>query len=287
MTNSIFDVYGAPVLAILFVLLFVLESNYQLRKRVQGRWKRVIINFVVSIPAFLLLRLMLIPVMVWLAMKNQSWHIGLNYLFDATPLIEGAIAFMLLDYSNYLWHILLHKLPILWRFHLVHHCDLDLDVTTAFRFHFGELVGSVLFRGAAVVLIGAGPVAVLIYEIAFEAATQFHHSNLKMPFRLERMLNFFVVTPRMHGIHHSIVKQQTDSNYAIVFSVWDRIHRTVRLNVDQDKIITGVPSYADESELTIGRLFKLPFTKIRPWPPIRHNASGNEREKKEPRDSIR
>ncbi|PPL04333.1 sterol desaturase family protein [Parapedobacter indicus] len=284
MIRSIFDVYGAPVLVIFFVLLFFLESNYQLRKRVQGRWKRIIINFIVSIPAFLLLRLMLIPAMVWLAVKNQSWHIGLNQLFDAAPLIEGAIAFLLLDYSNYLWHILLHKLPVLWRFHLVHHCDLDLDITTAFRFHFGELVGSVLFRGAAVVLIGASPVAVLIYEIAFEAATQFHHSNLKMPFRLEKTLNFLVVTPRMHGIHHSVVKRETDSNYAIVFSVWDRIHRTVRLNVPQNRIITGVPSYADESELTIGRLFKLPFTKIRPWPSVGHGASGDE--KKENRNQL-
>lgn len=282
MIKSIFDVYGVPVLVILFVLLFALESKYQLRRRVQGRWKRVVINFVVSIPAFLLLRLLLIPVMVWLAMKNQSWQFGLNYLYDMDPMVEGAIAFLLLDYSNYLWHILLHKLPILWRFHLVHHCDLDLDITTAFRFHFGELVGSVFFRGAAVVLIGASPLAVLIYEIAFEAATQFHHSNLKMPFRLEKVLNFFVVTPRMHGIHHSIVKQETDSNYAIVLSVWDRLHRTVRLNVHQERIVTGVPSYADAHELTIGRLFKLPFTKIRPWP-----SAGNGSSEKESRGLLK
>ncbi|MFC7524235.1 sterol desaturase family protein [Parapedobacter sp. GCM10030251] len=282
MINSIFDAYGAPLLALFFGLLFVLESKYQLRKRVQGRWKRVIINFVVSVPAFLLLRLMLIPVMVWLAVKNQSWQFGLNYLYTIAPVAEGAIAFLLLDYSNYLWHILLHKLPVLWRFHLVHHCDLDLDITTAFRFHFGELVGSVIFRGAAVVLIGAGPLVVLIYEIAFEAATQFHHSNLKMPFQFERMLNFFVVTPRMHGIHHSMVKRETDSNYAIIFSIWDRIHRTVRLNVHQDRIITGVPSYADAHELTIGRLFKLPFTKIRPWP-----NTGNGSSREEDRDRLK
>lgn len=282
MIRSIFDAYGAPVLAVLFVLLFVLESKYQLRKRVQGRWKRVVINFVVSIPAFLLLRLLLIPVMVWLAVKNQSWQLGLNYLYDIAPIAEGAIAFLLLDYSNYLWHILLHKLPILWRFHLVHHCDLDLDITTAFRFHFGELVGSVIFRGAAVVLIGASPLVVLIYEIAFEAATQFHHSNLKMPFRLEKMLNFVVVTPRMHGIHHSMVKRETDSNYAIIFSIWDRLHRTVRLNVRQDRIITGVPSYADAHELTVGRLFKLPFTKIRPW-----TNAGNGSSREGDRDRLK
>lgn len=265
MIKSIFDSYGTPILLAIFIILFLLESRFQLRKRVQGRWKRVVINFMVSIPAFLLLRILFIPAMVWLAIKNQSWHIGLNYLLEVPAVIKMIIAFLLLDYSNYLWHILLHKLPILWRFHLVHHCDLDLDITTAFRFHFGEMIGSVVFRGAAIVLIGASPLMVLIYEIAFEAATQFHHSNIKMPFRLERTMNLLIVTPRMHGIHHSVIKNETDSNYSIIFSFWDRIHRTVKLNIPQNEIVTGVPAYADEKELTIGKLLKLPFTEIRPW----------------------
>src|ERR1051325_219983 len=190
MIKSIFDTYGTPILVTVFIILFLLESEFQLRKRVQRRYKRIFINFIVSIPAFALLRILFIPGMVWLAAKNQCWHFGLNYLYNASPAIKIIIAFLLLDYSNYLWHILLHKMPILWRFHLVHHTDLDLDVTTAFRFHFGELIGSVIFRGAAVLLIGALPATVLIYEIAFEAATQFHHSNTKLPFRLERILNF-------------------------------------------------------------------------------------------------
>jgi sterol desaturase/sphingolipid hydroxylase (fatty acid hydroxylase superfamily) len=265
MIKSIFDTYGTPILISIFVILFLLESRFQLRKRVQSRWKRVFINFVVSIPAFALLRLLFIPVMVWLAAQNQSWQLGLNYLFGAPVVIKAVISFFLLDYSNYIWHILLHKLPILWRFHLVHHTDLDLDLTTAFRFHFGEMIWSVLFRGAAVVLIGASPVLVLVYEIVFEAATQFHHSNWKLPFKLEKVLNYMVVTPRMHGIHHSMIKSETDSNYAVIFSFWDRIHNTVRLNIHQNDIVTGVPAYADERELTVGKLLILPFTSIRKW----------------------
>src|SRR5436190_8173699 len=182
--------------------------------------------------------------MVWLAIKNESWKIGINYLYSASPAIKFVMAFLLLDYSNYIWHILLHKMPVLWRFHLVHHTDLVVDVTTAFRFHFGEMIGSVIFRGASVLLIGASPLIVLIYEIAFEAATQFHHSNMKLPFRVEKKLNYLIVTPRMHGIHHSMIKRQTDSNYSIIFSFWDRLHRTVRLNVYQNEIVTGVPIYA-------------------------------------------
>jgi len=265
MIKTIFDSYGAPILIGLFIILFIVESKFQLRKRVQSRLKRMIINFIVSIPAFALLRLLFIPAMVWLAVKNQQWLFGLNYLYDLPTWIEAVIAFILLDYSNYIWHILLHKLPFMWRFHLVHHTDLDLDITTAFRFHFGEMIASVLFRGAAVILIGVSPAIVLIYEIAFEAATQFHHSNTKLPFRLEKALNTLIVTPRMHGIHHSMIKKETDSNYSIIFSFWDRMHKTVRLNINQNQIVTGVPAYADEKELTIGNLLKMPFLKIREW----------------------
>jgi sterol desaturase/sphingolipid hydroxylase (fatty acid hydroxylase superfamily) len=265
MIKSIFDTYGTPTLIALFVILFFLESKFQLRKRVQGRWKRIFINFIVSLPACALLRVLLIPAMVWLAVQNQSWQFGLNYLFEAPASFKAVVGFLLLDYSNYIWHILLHKLPILWRFHLVHHTDLDLDVSTAFRFHFGEMIGSIFFRGAAIILIGVTPVLVLVYEIVFEAATQFHHSNTKLPFRLEKLLNFLIVTPRMHGIHHSMIKSETDSNYSVIFSVWDRIHKTVRLNIHQNEIVTGVPSYADEKELTIGALLKMPFVSIRKW----------------------
>jgi sterol desaturase/sphingolipid hydroxylase (fatty acid hydroxylase superfamily) len=265
MIKNIYDTYGTPILVIVFIILFIIESKFQLRKRVQNRWKRILINFVVSIPSFALLRLLFIPLMVWLAYKNEEWKFGLNYLFDAPAWLKAAIAFLLLDYTNYLWHIVLHKLPLMWRFHLVHHTDLDLDITTSFRFHFGELIGSVFFRGASVILIGISPLMVLIYEIAFEAANQFQHSNMKLPFRFEKILNKILVTPRMHGIHHSNKKIETDSNFSIVFSFWDRIHNTIRLNIRQDDITTGVPFYRDEKELTSGNLLKLPFTKIREW----------------------
>ena len=265
MVKNIFDLYGSPILIGLFIIFYILETKFQLRKRVQGKWKRIVINLIVSIPAFVLLRLLFIPAIIWLASKNEQWQFGLNYLFDVPRWVHFIVSFVLLDYSNYIWHILLHKLPFMWRFHLVHHSDLDLDITTAFRFHFGELIGSIFFRGAAVVLIGASPLLIIIYEIVFEAATQFHHSNTKLPFRFEKILNYVVVTPRMHGIHHSMIKKEADSNYSVIFSFWDRLHKTVRLNIKQNEIVTGVPHYSDEKELTIGNLLKMPFTKIREW----------------------
>jgi len=265
MIKAIFDSYGIPILLGMFIILMIAETRWILRKRVQDRWKRVVINAIVSLPAFALLRVLFIPAVVWLAVENQDWQLGLNYITPFPEWIEGGIAFMLLDYSNYLWHILLHKLPLFWRFHLVHHTDLDLDITTSFRFHFGEMIASLFYRGAVVILLGVSPVMVLIYEIVFEAATQFHHSNIKLPFGLERLLSKLIVTPRMHGIHHSMIRSETDSNYSIIFSFWDRLHRTVRLNIHQSEIVTGVPSYPDERELTVGRLLKIPFTKIRGW----------------------
>lgn len=270
-----FDYKAVPLLAVAFAVLFVAETKYRLRKRTQSRLKRIVTNSAVSLPAFSLLRFLLLPVMVKLAMMNRKNQLGLNYRFKAHPLLQGAVAFLLLDYSNYLWHVIMHKLPLMWRFHLVHHSDLDLDITTAFRFHFGEMIGSVIYRGATVFLIGASPLQVLFYEAVFEGATQFHHTNMKLPYRVEKILSKVIVTPRMHGIHHSMVKQETDSNYSVIFSWWDRLHNTLRLNVPQDLVVIGVPSYSNAQEQTIPFLWKLPFTQIRPW-----NATSEREEMK-------
>ena len=265
LSDEIMDKKGLPILIGIFVLLFIMESVSQLRARKENRIKRAIINSGVAIPGFIALRLLLLPAMVWIAYKNQEWKIGLNYLYEFDVWVEGTIAFLLLDYTNYLWHVLNHRVSWLWRFHIVHHTDIDLDVTTAIRFHAGEMIWSVFYRGFAVFILGVSPLLVLVYEIVFEAATQFHHSNWKLPFRLEKFLNKFIVTPRMHGIHHSIVRHETDSNYSVIFSFWDRIHRTINLGIAQNQIITGVPVYSNPKELTIRYLLKLPFTNIREW----------------------
>lgn len=263
--HEIFDWIGIPVLVSVFIILYFVQQKFPLRKKVQSIWKRSIINNVISIPSFLLLRFMFLPVMIWLTIRNESWHFGLNYLYKLPVWIEFAIAFLIFDYTNYLWHILNHRIPLLWRFHLVHHTDLDLDVHTAIRFHFGELIGSLFFRGTFVLLSGASPLVVVIYEIIFEGATLFHHSNTKLPLPFEKGLNKLIVTPRMHGIHHSEIKEETDSNFSVIFSFWDRIHQTIRLQIHQDMVKIGMPSYKKENELTIFNLLMLPFKKIRPW----------------------
>lgn len=263
--NRVFDKKGTPVLTVVFLIFFIAESRRQLRKRTQSRMKRATINSIVAIPSFSLLRFVMLPVMIFLATKNKNLKCGLNYHYKASPFLKSLIAFLIMDYTNYLWHVMNHKIPFLWRFHLVHHTDLDLDITTAFRFHFGELIGSVFYRGGFVFLSGASPLAVLLYEILFEAETQFHHSNYKLPQTFESRLNQLIVTPGMHGIHHSNIKRETDSNYSVIFSLWDRIHNTLDLQKPQEQIVIGVPSYSNPAELSSNFLLKLPFTPIRPW----------------------
>lgn len=143
---------------------------------------------------------------------------------------------------------------------------------------------SVFFRAGVVLVIGADPLAVLIYEIFFEAANNFHHSNLRLPFRLEKNLVWIIVTPRMHGIHHSIVKRETDSNFCIIFTFWDRIHNTIRLNITQKQVNIGVPAYRDRNSLKAKDLLLMPFQKQRPWKlpdetiPERVNSGGSRSE---------
>jgi sterol desaturase/sphingolipid hydroxylase (fatty acid hydroxylase superfamily) len=155
--------------------------------------------------------------------------------------------------------LLNHKISFLWRFHNVHHIDPDLDVSTAFRFHLGEVGLSAIIRVLQVTLIGMSVETYLVYELAFTANTIFHHSNVRLPIRVERWLNLILVTPRMHGIHHSQIEQETNSNYSVVLPWWDRLHRSLRLNVPQDRIKIGVPAYARPEDNTLWSVLLLPF----------------------------
>lgn len=206
----------------------------------------------------------LIPVVVWIASWAQQSHFGLLYLLPISSAVRAFLALLLLDYAVYVWHWLNHVVPFLWRFHSVHHTDLDLDVSTAFRFHFVEMLLSVIYRSAQVALIGVGPLAALVYEMVMEGATEFHHSNWRLPIGWERALNRVVVTPRMHGIHHSIVERETNSNWSVIFSWWDHLHRTLRLNVPQGALSMGLPAYRDSRDLTFFSLLAMPFRRQRP-----------------------
>src|SRR3954463_5472354 len=159
--------------------------------------------------------------------------------------------------------MLTHRVPALWRFHQVHHCDLDMDASTALRFHFAEMAISVPYRAAQVALIGVAPRPLSIWQTFLFVSILFHHSNLRLPLWLERRLAPLIVTPRMHGIHHSIIEEETNSNWSSGLTLWDRLHGTLRLDVPQSEIEIGVAAYRDPEQVTVPRLVEMPFVEQR------------------------
>lgn len=259
------DSWGAPLLAFVFATLLWLQWKHPLRLQKFALPRRIGRNLLFSLPSFLTLRLVLLPIPLAVAAWAAHNNFGLLHLFHLPLPMEVACGVLAMDYAYYWWHVATHRVGFLWRFHNVHHTDLDMDVSTATRFHAGELGLSVGFRVAVVALVGIAPLALIVFEIAFEACGQFHHSNWRLNPRFETLLNRILVSPRMHGIHHSIVLDEADSNWGTIFSWWDKIHRTKRLDIAQNEITIGVPAFRDEEELNLKQLFLLPFAPLRPW----------------------
>jgi sterol desaturase/sphingolipid hydroxylase (fatty acid hydroxylase superfamily) len=249
-------------------LLVWFERRRPLRRAVESKSTREARNLAVAAAGAVALSVTEKPLAEALTSLVERKRWGLLKVIRLPEWIEAALAVMLLDYTLYLWHVLTHRVPFLWRFHLVHHVDLDLDASTALRFHFAELVISVPFRAAQILLIGVSPLAFSVWQTFLMLSILFHHSNVRLPAELERRLNRLVVTPRMHGIHHSDVKEETDSNWSSGLIVWDWLHGTLRLDVPQDEITIGVPAYRDPREVGLAEILKMPFAEERPaWRP--------------------
>lgn len=242
-------------------VLVLLERKRPLRRDTQDKLRRDSRNLAIAAVAGASLAIAQAPVIGPLtrAVERRRW--GLLKVVRLPEPLETILAVVLMDYTLYVWHWLTHKSAFLWRFHEAHHVDLDLDATTATRFHFVELILSVPWRAAQVLAFGVSPRAFSIWQTATTVQILFHHSNVRLPEALERRLSRIIVTPRMHGIHHSVVKRETDSNWSTIFSFFDRLHGTLRLNVPQDAITIGVPAYRDDAELTFGKSLALPFRR--------------------------
>ena len=255
--TRLYDFRGAPLVALSVLALLVLERKYPLRKRTMPSVPRLLTNVKLVPLATLSLRLALVPAVVQAARFSQRTRLGLLHRASLPTWLSGMLGFALLDYGNYGWHRLNHRFGFLWRFHQVHHADLDMDVSTGLRFHVLEMLISVFYRAGIVALAGVNPRTTLWYEIVFELANNFHHSNTRLPEKLDQRLSRLLVTPRMHGIHHSIVRQETDSNYCIVFTYWDQLHRTFRTDVPQEAVNIGVPYV--RKHLKAGDLMAMPW----------------------------
>jgi sterol desaturase/sphingolipid hydroxylase (fatty acid hydroxylase superfamily) len=230
-------------------------------------WRRLR-NFSLVVIDSLLLRFAFPMLVVGFAIFASDKGIGLFNMgvFDRLVLPSWlliGLSLLLLDLGIYWQHRLMHALPLLWRLHRVHHSDTVFDVSMGVRFHPIEIAFSMSLKLALVAIIGAPPLAVLIYEITLSAASLFTHTNITLPLGLQRGLRHWIVTPDMHRVHHSVHRDETDSNYGSVLVLWDRCFRSFRAapRTDQNTMSFGIEGFdASASSSLIGLLLQ-PFRK--------------------------
>jgi sterol desaturase/sphingolipid hydroxylase (fatty acid hydroxylase superfamily) len=231
------------------------EQRRALRPLREPKLQHDVRNLIVAGTAGLVTSLVEAPVTRYLAKRVDQKRWGLVPRLG----LPDVVAVLLLDYTLYLWHVLTHLVPTLWRFHKVHHVDLDLDASTAIRFHFGEMLLSVPYRAAQIVIVGVRPGALSFWQTALFVSILFHHSNLRLPLRVEQILRMFVMTPRLHGIHHSVRKGEQNSNWSSGLTIWDRLHGTLLTGVPQEEIVIGVEGYDRVDQVKLPKLLMLPF----------------------------
>lgn len=244
------------------LVLTWLEHRKPLRRSIEPKLKREVRNLTVAglsaVIVVLVEQPLVQPLAVWVEQRN--W--GLMRQLGLPEWLEVVAALVLMDYAFYLWHVLMHRVPFLWRMHLVHHVDLDLDASTALRFHFMEMLASIPWRAGQVAVIGLTPLTFSVWQCVLLLSILFHHSNIELPISWERCLNKLIVTPRMHGIHHSIVERETNSNWSSGLTIWDWLHGTLRLNVPQGEITVGVPAFQEPHAVTLPRILEMPFKPL-------------------------
>ncbi len=208
----------------LFALIAVFEQLVPRRPRpkLARRWAT---NWAIVVVDTLALRAfaILLPILAVTAAADaatRGW--GILNLTDWPLWIDVLLTIVILDFMVWLHHVLNHKVPLFWRYHRVHHADVEMDVTTAIRFHPIEIFLSMFLKIGIVYLLGAPVIGVIIFEILLNGSAMFNHSNIRLPLKLDRILRRFMVTPDMHRIHHSALQPETDSNYGFALSVWDR-----------------------------------------------------------------
>jgi sterol desaturase/sphingolipid hydroxylase (fatty acid hydroxylase superfamily) len=206
----------------------------------------------------------------------EGQHFGLLRWVELPAWARFALALLLFDVWMYFWHRLNHRVPFLWRFHRTHHSDPQMDVTTANRFHLGEILFSSILRVPVIALLGLRLWELAIYEAAMFAVVQVHHANIALPARLDRGLRALIVTPFMHKVHHSRWQPETDSNYSSLFSFWDRLFGTLRLREDPRTLQFGLEELDPPEHHTLAGLLITPFREVARTRPPKATPRSNE-----------
>ncbi|MFL6353524.1 MAG: sterol desaturase family protein [Bryobacteraceae bacterium] len=271
-SNPISSPVRALIIGTWMAALVWWEGRHALRRTVDNKIERDVRNIGVAALAAAVVQFIEVPVAFGLAGQVQEKRWGLVQQLHVPGPVRVILAIVLLDYTLYLWHVLTHRVPFLWRFHEVHHIDREMDATTALRFHFGEIAISVLFRAAQVLTIGPAPMAVASWQIFLFVCILFHHSNVRLPLAWERRLARFIVTPRLHGIHHSIAPAEVNSNWSSGLTIWDWLHGTLRTQVSQDSIILGVAGHLSDADQRLANVLALPFRESAEVPEMPEHA---------------
>jgi len=247
--------------AAVFAAMAIWEWYAPRRKLIAGRTPRWPGNLGILAIDIVAVRLLIPTAAVGVALIAADAGWGLFRLLGVpywAALVAGVIV---LDLVIYLQHVVFHHVPLLWRLHRMHHADIDIDVTTGLRFHPIEILLSMVIKMAAVAALGVPAVAVVIFEVLLNATAMFNHSNVALAPWLDRMARWIVVTPQMHQVHHSIEREETDSNFGFNLPWWDRLFGTYRAapRAGEKGIVIGLPIFRDMAELRVMRLLTQPF----------------------------
>jgi sterol desaturase/sphingolipid hydroxylase (fatty acid hydroxylase superfamily) len=232
------------------------------RSRPLPRRRRWPANLGVVVLNTVIVRLLFPAAAVGLALSAQSGGWGLLHRSEVPAWGAVVAGIVLLDLAIYLQHVMFHAVPALWRLHRMHHADLDIDVTTGARFHPVEIVLSMLIKFAAIAALGVPPAAVLLFEVLLNATSMFNHGNVRIAPALEPVVRWLVVTPDMHRVHHSVERDETNSNFGFNLSIWDRLFGTYKAQPDagHEGMSIGIREHRDEREVDrLPGMLALPF----------------------------
>jgi len=257
-------IFRLGVFAAVFIVMLLWELVAPRRVLTVSKLQRWSSNLALLLLNSIVLRLLFPAAAVGIAYSVGEMNWGLFNLLSLPAWFEVVAAVLLLDLAIYLQHLLMHRVPLLWRLHRVHHADLDIDLTTGSRFHTLEIVFSMLVKWLVILLLGPALLAVLVFEILLNGMAMFNHANVRLPRGIDRALRYLLVTPDMHRVHHSILRRETNSNYGFNLSLWDRFFRTY---IDQpekghDAMTIGIPEFRDARQVDrLPGMLALPFVE--------------------------
>ena len=255
-------IWSIAIPAILLAVLLLAELIWPRRILILGRYPRWITHALFFLTNAVVGRLLAFVLVVAIAANwAEQEQFGLFNSIELPWLVEAAMAFIILDFAVWLQHVAMHRVPILWRMHSVHHSDRDLDATTALRFHPFELIVSTLYKSAWVALLGVPVLVALVFELWLNANALFNHSNIALPARADRWLRKIIVTPDFHLVHHSTIVREQRHNYGFALTFWDKLFGTyaAESSVGRETQNIGLAEFNDSRPARLGWSMKLPL----------------------------